>query len=127
MLALEIIEASPQSDGGTQIVVSLISAAVLIITAVLSFLGVKAGRTAKVAAEQTQAANSSDHGRVAQRLDRLTEVSEQLAALVAEVKDDLTHMDSRLHDLGRRQVTITDQLVIHQQWHLDHPAREQNP
>lgn len=122
MFAYQIVDEA-KSSGGVDITLIVVTS----ITAVFAYLGVRAGRTAKVAAEQTQQANSTDHGRVAERLERLTETTADLAALVADIKDDLTHMDSRLHDLGRRQVTITDQLVIHQQWHLDHPAREQNP
>lgn len=119
MITLQIVDEAT-SSGGVDITLIVVTS----ITAVFAYLGVRAGRTAKVAAEQTQIANSSDHGRVAEKLERLTETTADLAALVADIKDDLTHIDGRMHDLGKRQLTITDQLVIHQQWHLDHPNKE---
>lgn len=118
-MTLQIVDEAT-SSGGIDITLIVVTS----ITAVFAYLGVRAGRAATTAAAETQLSNSTDHGKVAQRLDRLTDVAEHLAALVAEVKDDLSHMDGRLHDLGRRQVTIADQLVVHQQWHLDHPNRE---
>jgi len=119
VIAYQVVEEATGS-GGVDITLIVVTS----ITAVFAYLGVRAGRAAKTAAAETQLSNSSDHGKVAARLDRLTEVSEQLAALVAEIKDDLSHIDGRMHDLGKRQLTITDQLVVHQQWHLDHPNRE---
>ena len=118
-MTLQIVDEAT-SSGGIDITLIVVTS----ITAVFAYLGVRAGRAAKTAAAETQLSNSSDHGKVAQRLDRLTEVSEQLADLVAEIKDDLSHIDGRMHDLGKRQLTITDQLVVHQQWHLDHPNKE---
>ena len=124
MLAFLPVDAPASGTDYTQIFVTLIVTSGVIVTAVFGYLANRAGKAAKVAAEQTQEANSSDHGKVAQRLDRQDETLARMSSLLEDLKDGQDHMDGRMHDLGKRQLTITDQLVVHQQWHLDHPNKE---
>jgi hypothetical protein len=102
----------------TQILVTLIVTTGVIVTAVFGYLANRAGKAARVAAELTQESNSSDHGRVA---GVLGELRREMREGFEDVAEQFGHIDGRLHDMGKRQVNLTDQLVIHQQWHLDHP------
>lgn len=120
--AIKVVETTATDAGDlTQIVVTMIVTTGVIVTAVFGYLANRAGKAAKVAAEQTQEANSSDHGRVAGVLGELRrEMREGFDA----INDQFTHVDGRLTDLGKRQVRLTDQSVEHLQWHLDHPNKE---
>jgi hypothetical protein len=124
MLAFLPVEAPSAGTDYTQIFVTLIVTSGVIVTAVFGYLANRAGKAAKVAAEQTQEANSSDHGRVA---GVLGELRREMREGFENVAEQFEHIDGRLHDLGKRQVNLTDQSVAHLQWHIDHPPREQNP
>lgn len=123
MFAFLPVEAPSTGTDYTQIIITLIVTTGVIVGAVFGYLGNRSGKAAKLAAEQTQEANSSDHGRVA---GVLGELRREMREGFENVAEQFGHIDGRLHDLGKRQVTLTDQSVEHLQWHLDHPPKE-NP
>lgn len=105
MLAYLPVDAPTSGTDLTQIFVTLIVTSGVIVTAVFGYLANRAGKAAKVAAEQTQVSNSNDHGRVADALTAL--------------KDAVTHLDGRVQDVGHNVGVLRDQFIDHLQHHVD--------
>ena len=108
-----------------QIVLTLIgtlgvsSAAIAaIIAMVRSGKGVKAAEVAAGVAAQTQESNSADHGRVA---NALGELRKEMLAGFSAMHDEVKHLSGRIDDVAHNTGAARDQLIIHQQWHMDHP------
>lgn len=98
--------------------------AVSLIAAVGSILSVKAGRAAKVEAAATRVSNNSDHGQVA---NMMTELRKEVLSGFQAIHDEINHLTSRLDDVGHNTGTARDQLMAHQQWHMDHPQPLPDP
>jgi hypothetical protein len=124
VLAIQVVETASGTDL-TQIFVTLIVTVGVIVTAVLSYLGVKAGRegvkAADAAAEvaaRTQDANSADHGKVA---GLMAELRAEMQAGFTLIRDEIKHLEARVTDVGQNQGVARDQHIAHQQWHIEHP------
>lgn len=98
---------------GTQVLVSLIAAGAVIATAVLSYMGVRAARDARVEAQSTRVENSADHGRVAQAL----------LDLVAEFRDYKTTTNHRFDELGQSIGAVREAHIRHLEHHVDKEDR----
>jgi hypothetical protein len=105
VVLFKLVEAPNTGTDWTQIGYAIVITFGVCFTAVMSYLGVKAGRAAKTTAERTQEYNTADHGRVIEAL--------------TEVRDEVRHLGGRIHDVGQNVGTLRDQFVNHLQHHLD--------
>jgi len=95
--------------------VSAIVTTGVIVTAVMSYMGVRAARAAKTEARSTRSENSADHGRVAQAL----------LDLVAEFRDYKTTTNHRFDELGQSIGAVREAHIRHLEHHVDkedHPT-----
>jgi hypothetical protein len=109
-LMLQPLDAPTSGTDWTQIGITMVVTFGVCFTAVMSYLGVRAGRAAKEAAARTQEYNTQDHGRVVAALQALT--------------DKVDHLGGRIHDVGQNVGTLRDQFVGHLQHHLDKETKE---
>ena len=107
-LMFQVIDTPDAGTDWTQILVTIVVTFGVCFTAVMSYLGVKAGKAAKEEAAKTQKYNTEDHGRVVEALTAL--------------RDEVAHLGGRLDDVGRNVGTLRDQFVGHLQHHLDKEA-----
>lgn len=108
MWLFQVVDAPDAGTDWTQILVTVVVTFGVCFTAVMSYLGVRAGRAAKEAAARTQEYNRDDHGKV---VDALT-----------ELRDEVRHLGGRVTDVGHNVGTLRDQFVNHLQHHLDREA-----
>jgi Na+(H+)/acetate symporter ActP len=120
VLAFQLVNPPDTGTDWTQIIYAVVITAGVCFTAVMSYLGVKAGRegvkaglAAKDEAARTQEYNSADHGRVVEAL--------------TELRDEVRHLGGRVHDVGQNIGTLRDQFVNHLQHHLDRDTTPGGP
>lgn len=109
-------EAPADASGWTQIVISLIVTSGVIVTAVLSYLGVRSARAAKVEAKATRDENTLDHGRVAQALQDL----------MAEFRDFRLTTAHRFDELGQSIGSVREAHIRHLDHHIEHPPSKED-
>jgi hypothetical protein len=108
VVLFQLVDTPTAGTDWTQIGVTIVVTFGVCFTAVMSYLGVKAGRAAKDEAAKTQRYNAEDHGKVASAIQHLA--------------DKIDHLGGRVDDVGRNVGTLRDQFVGHLQHHIDKEA-----
>ncbi len=110
-LAFKVVEAENGGSAWVQVVVTMIVTFGVVVTAVLSYLGVRRAGAAKNEATETRNENRMDHGRVA---DALIALGAEITAL----KEQTGH---RFDQLGQSIGDVREAHVRHLEWHVDKP------